>query len=102
MNGGGYKLNSYNVNGVVFNVTDRYQIMQPVGRGAYGLVVYALWISESYAIRSAKDILTGEEVAIKKIVNVFGNPRDTKRTLREIKLLRHFKHENVSHEVLHF
>lgn len=36
----GYKLNSYNVNGIVFNVTDRYQIMQPVGRGAYGLVVY--------------------------------------------------------------
>lgn len=39
--------------------------------------------------------MTGEEVAIKKIVNVFANPRDTKRTLREIKLLRHFKHENV-------
>lgn len=44
MIGPGYKLNSYNVNGVVFNVTDRYQIMQPVGRGAYGLVVYVILI----------------------------------------------------------
>lgn len=35
-------------------------------------------------------------VAIKKIANAFDNHMDAKRTLREIKLLRHFDHENVS------
>jgi hypothetical protein len=35
-------------------------------------------------------------VAIKKIANAFDNKIDAKRTLREIKLLRHMDHENVS------
>lgn len=39
--------------------------------------------------------MTGKEVAIKKIPNAFANLKDTKRTLREIKLLAHFDHENV-------
>jgi serine/threonine protein kinase len=34
-------------------------------------------------------------VAMKKIANAFDNHMDAKRTLREIKLLRHFDHENV-------
>lgn len=38
---------------------------------------------------------TNEKVAIKKIMNVFDNKIDAKRTLREIKLLRHLSHENV-------
>ena len=33
--------------------------------------------------------------AIKKISNVFKNSTTAKRTLREIKLLLHFDHENV-------
>ncbi|KAF2298346.1 hypothetical protein GH714_022762 [Hevea brasiliensis] len=37
-----------------------------------------------------------EHVAIKKIANAFDNKIDAKRTLREIKLLRHMDHENVS------
>jgi serine/threonine protein kinase len=44
---------------------------------------------------SAKDNMTGEKVAIKKISKAFEHLKDTKRTLREIKLLRHFHHENV-------
>lgn len=39
---------------------------------------------------------TNEQVAIKKIANAFDNRVDAKRTLREIKLLRHMDHENVS------
>lgn len=39
---------------------------------------------------------TNEKVAIKKIANAFDNYMDAKRTLREIKLLRHLDHENVS------
>ncbi|KAG0447092.1 hypothetical protein HPP92_028538 [Vanilla planifolia] len=38
---------------------------------------------------------TREEVAIKKIGNAFDNRIDAKRTLREIKLLRHMNHENI-------
>lgn len=44
---------------------------------------------------------THEEVAIKKISNAFDNRIDAKRTLREIKLLRHMNHENVSFFSLH-
>ena len=38
---------------------------------------------------------TQEEVAIKKVANAFDNKVDARRTLREIKLLRHMDHENV-------
>ncbi len=45
---------------------------------------------------SAKDNLTGEKVAIKKIANLFKDLKDTRRTLREIRLLRFLGyHENV-------
>uniref|UniRef100_A0A6B2L7Z0 Mitogen-activated protein kinase n=1 Tax=Arcella intermedia TaxID=1963864 RepID=A0A6B2L7Z0_9EUKA len=60
-----------------------YQIIKPIGRGAFGLVV------------SAYNRLTGQPIAIKKIYNAFTNPKDSKRTLREIKLLKHFRHENI-------
>jgi len=45
---------------------------------------------------SALNSETNENVAIKKIANAFDNKIDAKRTLREIKLLRHMDHENVS------
>ncbi|KAJ8898743.1 hypothetical protein K2173_004962 [Erythroxylum novogranatense] len=44
---------------------------------------------------SALNSETGEHVAIKKIANAFDNKIDAKRTLREIKLVRHMDHENV-------
>jgi hypothetical protein len=46
-------------------------------------------------LRSAKNLTTNEKVAIKKIANAFENLTDARRTLREIKLLRHLRHENV-------
>jgi serine/threonine protein kinase len=45
---------------------------------------------------SVMNFETREMVAIKKIANAFDNHMDAKRTLREIKLLRHLDHENVS------
>lgn len=45
---------------------------------------------------SAHNSETNEHVAVKKIANAFDNKIDAKRTLREIKLLRHMDHENVS------
>lgn len=47
------------------------------------------------SLSAAVNSKTGEEVAIKKIGNAFDNRIDAKRTLREIKLLRHMDHENV-------
>jgi serine/threonine protein kinase len=49
----------------------------------------------SAAHSSARNLVTGEALAIKKINNAFDNPKHTKRTLRELKLLRHFQHENI-------
>ncbi|KAH1130119.1 hypothetical protein J1N35_001497 [Gossypium stocksii] len=80
--GGRYVL--YNVYGNHFEVSRKYvPPIRPVGRGAYGIVCAAL------------NSETREEVAIKKIGNAFDNRIDAKRTLREIKLLRHMDHENV-------
>jgi p38 MAP kinase len=67
----------------VFEVTTRYVDLQPVGMGAFGLVC------------SAKDQLTNTSVAIKKIMKPFSTPVLSKRTYRELKLLKHIRHENV-------
>lgn len=45
---------------------------------------------------SAQDAESGDKVAIKKIPRAFEDLVDAKRILREIKLLKHFNHENVS------
>ncbi|KAF5442011.1 hypothetical protein F2P56_026739 [Juglans regia] len=74
----------YNVYGNLFEVSRKYvPPIRPIGRGAYGIVCAAV------------NAETREEVAIKKIGNAFDNRIDAKRTLREIKLLRHMDHENV-------
>ncbi|GMN31955.1 hypothetical protein TIFTF001_003472 [Ficus carica] len=74
----------YNVYGNLFEVSSKYvPPIRPIGRGAYGIVCAAV------------NSDTHEEVAIKKIGNAFDNIIDAKRTLREIKLLRHMEHENV-------
>lgn len=44
---------------------------------------------------SAEDTTTGDKVAIKKVPNAFNDLTDALRILREIKLMRHFAHENV-------
>jgi serine/threonine protein kinase len=44
---------------------------------------------------SAKDQLTASPVAIKKIMKPFSTPVLSKRTYRELKLLKHLRHENV-------
>ncbi|GAB2291035.1 Mitogen-activated protein kinase 11 [Dionaea muscipula] len=74
----------YNLYGNLFEVSRKYvPPIRPVGRGAYGIVCAAV------------NAETREEVAIKKVGNAFDNRIDAKRTLREIKLLRHMDHENV-------
>nr|GEY27813.1 mitogen-activated protein kinase 7 [Tanacetum cinerariifolium] len=67
----------------LFEIDTKYVPIKPIGRGAYGVVC------------SSINRETNEKVAIKKINNVFGNTIDAVRTLRELKLLRHIRHENV-------
>lgn len=47
-------------------------------------------------LSSAKDQLTGMNVAVKKIMKPFSAPVLAKRTYRELKLLKALRHENVS------
>ncbi|RZS01689.1 hypothetical protein BHM03_00031590 [Ensete ventricosum] len=67
----------------LFEIDTKYVPIKLIGRGAYGIVC------------SSTNHETNEKVAIKKIHNVFGNRVDALRTLRELKLLRHIRHENV-------
>ncbi|KAJ0021218.1 hypothetical protein Pint_32252 [Pistacia integerrima] len=74
----------YNIFGNLFEITAKYRPpIMPIGRGAYGIVCSVL------------NSETNEMIAMKKIANAFDNHMDAKRTLREIKLLRHLNHENV-------
>ncbi|CAI0545351.1 unnamed protein product [Linum tenue] len=74
----------YDVFGNQFEITPKYRPpIMPIGRGAYGIVCSVL------------NSETNEMVAMKKIANAFDNHMDAKRTLREIKLMRHLDHENV-------
>ncbi|PWN36797.1 putative MAP kinase Kpp2 [Meira miltonrushii] len=65
-----------------FRVGQNYQIVDVVGEGAYGVVCSAIHVP------------TQTRVAIKKITP-FDHSMFCLRTLREIKLLRHFNHENI-------
>ena len=65
----------------------KYEVIDPVGSGAYGVVV------------AAKDTTIEDEnanlVAIKKIEKAFEHKVFTLRTLRELKIMRLLDHENV-------
>ncbi|CAG07587.1 unnamed protein product [Tetraodon nigroviridis] len=68
---------------VRFDVGEEYDIIEKIGTGAYGVV------------SSARRRDNGQKVAIKKISNVFEVVTNAKRTLRELKILKHFKHDNI-------
>ncbi|XP_064647834.1 mitogen-activated protein kinase 7-like [Lineus longissimus] len=69
---------------VKFNLNNTdYTPIENIGSGAYGVVC------------CAQHKKTKDKVAIKKIPNVFDIVVTAKRTYREIKILKHFKHDNV-------
>jgi len=71
------------INDTTFEVEKRYEVEEIVGQGAYGIVCSAL------------DLKRNKKCAIKKISHIFDHRSLLKRTLREMKLLRCFHHENV-------
>jgi len=69
---------------VKFKVPKHLEFIKKVGSGAYGTVA------------SFKDKKSDKKVAVKKITDAFHDLIDGKRILREIKLLRHLEHDNIS------
>lgn len=72
------------VNKTIWEVPERYQNLSPVGSGAYG------------SVSSAYDMKTGLKIAVKKLSRPFQSIIHAKRTYRELRLLKHMTHENVS------
>ncbi|KAM4572624.1 mitogen-activated protein kinase 12 [Odontesthes bonariensis] len=71
------------VNKTSWEVPERYRDLRQVGTGAYGTVC------------SAVDSRAGTKVAIKKLYRPFQSEIFAKRAYRELRLLKHMKHENV-------
>ena len=66
------------------HVLRKYDILQKLGKGAYGIV----W--------KATDKRTKEMVALKKIFDAFQNATDAQRTYREVIFLQQMgEHENI-------
>lgn len=66
------------------HVLERYELLQKLGKGAYG-VVY-----------KARDRFTNAHVAVKKIYDAFQNSTDAQRTYREVMYLRKLTgHSNI-------
>ena len=74
---------TFTIAGSEFIVDERYEYIKQIGVGAYGVVI------------SCYDKKTNKNVAIKKVGNAFEDLIDAKRIVREIKLLRYFKHDNI-------
>uniref|UniRef100_A0A8C6TBZ3 mitogen-activated protein kinase n=1 Tax=Neogobius melanostomus TaxID=47308 RepID=A0A8C6TBZ3_9GOBI len=71
------------VNRTAWEVPERYRELKQIGTGAYGTVC------------SAWDRRAGAQVAIKKLHRPFQSKLFAKRAYRELRLLKHMKHENV-------
>lgn len=71
------------LNKTVWEVPDRYQELTPIGTGAYGSVCSAL------------DSKTDQRIALKKLARPFQTAVHAKRSYRELRYLKHLKHENV-------
>ncbi|XP_015173006.1 PREDICTED: putative serine/threonine-protein kinase C05D10.2 isoform X2 [Polistes dominula] len=78
------KKNTSKVSEIDAHVSNQYDIIRRLGKGAYGIVWKAI------------DKKTKETVAVKKIFDAFRNQTDAQRTFREIMFLLSFSnHENI-------
>ncbi|XP_023935784.1 mitogen-activated protein kinase p38b isoform X1 [Bicyclus anynana] len=77
------RFHTVEINKTEWIVPERYQMLTPVGSGAYGQVC------------SAIDTLHNMKVAIKKLARPFQSAVHAKRTYRELRMLKHMNHENV-------
>lgn len=78
------ELHSFTVLGTQFKVPKKYEPLKALGKGAYGIVC------------AARNVETGQKVAVKKVTPMAANSTDGKHTLRECKLMRWLgKHPNI-------
>merc|ERR1719230_2187249 len=82
--------NTSSADAASFRIPSRYKFSKLLGSGSYGVVA------------AFYDSGRGRDVAIKRVRRVFDNFLVLRRTLREIRLMRHFKHPNLLklHKVL--
>ena len=73
----------YFIAGATFEILDDYILEESVGQGSYGTVA------------SAVGRETGEAVAVKKVESVFDHVTFSRRTLREVRIVRLLSHENI-------
>lgn len=78
-----YSAHTFKAGNHTFTVDTKYTFTRVIGSGAYGVVI------------SAHDTNLNSRVAIKMVPKAFQDEIDAKRILREIKLLKHLKHENI-------
>lgn len=78
-----YSAHTFKAGNHTFTVDSKYAFNRVIGSGAYGVVI------------SAHDTQLNIKVAIKMVPRAFQDEIDAKRILREIKLLKHLKHENI-------
>lgn len=78
-----YSAHTFKAGNHTFTVDTKYSFVRVIGSGAYGVVI------------SANDTQLNSRVAIKMVPKAFQDEIDAKRILREIKLLKHLKHENI-------
>ncbi len=77
------KTQVWQVMGESFELENRYKIVDYLGSGAYGVVC------------AVHDSVENNVVAIKKCKKIFQSRTLAKRTLREVRLLRLFNHDNI-------
>lgn len=80
-------MRAYKVLGSRFEIPDTYDIIEPVGSGAYGVVVAARDNTEPDPAAAL--------IAIKKIEKAFEHKVFALRTLRELKIMRLLDHDNI-------
>ena len=76
------EVKKYDLNGIFFELPERYTPIKMIGRGTYGAVI------------NANDAKSGNKVAIKKLSKI-EDAVDAKRVLREILIMKNLEHENV-------
>ena len=76
-------INCWQVMGESFELESKYKVIEYLGAGAYGIVC------------ASHDVNENNMYAIKKMKKIFLSRTLAKRTLRELRLLRILKHENV-------
>lgn len=77
--------------GTKFEIDKKYDIIDPIGSGAYGVVIAA----KDTSIPEGGENGESNLVAIKKIVKAFEHRVFALRTYRELKIQRLLDHENV-------